>query len=807
MRTWIDELRYACRGLAATPLFTAVAVLTLALGVGANAAIFSLLDEALLQRLPVSDPERLRMALVVSRSGESMSNVPAGFFQELRQSRAFAGIFACMRTEMNLDAGGDVDRVLVASVSGGYYSTLGVAMRLGRTIVDSDEEGARVAILSHRFWIARFAGDPSVLGRTVSLNGLPATIVGVEPAGFFGMDRGVSPDVTIALPRRSTFANLWVTARLPGGTSDAAAQAEAQAALQRALDAMRPQLARYREADRQSILTLRAAFAPAASGLGVAMQPYLDPLRVLLLLSAGVLLIACVNVANLLLARALARAHEFGVRLALGAGRARLVRQVLTESVVLAALGTMGGLATAALLHRVLVRLVMGDLRHPAVAFRLDGHLLIFSVAITAFTVLLFGITPALRATRVDVGAMLQAAAPRGRGRRRSLGKGLVAAQVAAALALLLGAGLLVRTFRALSGIDTGVALDRMVTMKVGLSARETQRIESPRIYADLVSRARSVPGVVSAALGWDFALGSGSAGKSIWVEGQPPERPQSAGFNVVGPGFFAVAGIPVVLGREFTGADAAGARKVVVVNEAWVRRYAAGRNPIGVHVGDEGAASAGKYEVVGVVRDSRTLSLRKPAWPMLYQPLMQDEWASSVVLHVRTSGDPRLVAGRVRAAIHAVHPHLPIYDVSTLDERHASALTRDRMMAALSAGLGAVALLLTMTGLYGVIAYSVGRRTPEIGIRTALGATPGRVRWMVVRETLALVGVGTAIGIPLALALARVLASMLYGVVPGDPLVLTVSVALIAAAGTAAGYVPASRAARLDPSSALRHD
>jgi predicted permease len=807
MRSFVQDLRYAVRGLAKSPAFTAVAMLMLALGIGANAAVFSLLDEALYQRLQIRDPDTLRIVVVTPHRGEETSNVPWELFAALRDSpRAFSDVFAWMRTEMHFDTGGDSERVLTQYVSGRYYSSLGVRMWIGRPIAEPDEDNpGPVAVLSHRFWVRRFDGDTNAIGRTIHLNGIAATIVGVTPPEFFGLDRGVSPDVTIPLAKRSPFTNLWVTVRLAPDASAAAADGEAQAAMRRAIEMIRPRLTRSRQSDRDWYVTLRAGLRPGDKGLGLAMQRYLGALRILLALSAGVLLIACVNIANLLLARALARAHEFGVRVALGAGRVRLMRQVLVESLVLAALGSAAGIAVAFFIHGILIRLLMQDLKYKTIAFQMNNHLLLFCLATAAAGIVLFGFVPAARATRVDVARALQLAAPGGRGRRQMLAKGLIIVQVGAALTLLLGAGLLVRSFRALGELDTGVALDRMLTLRIALSPRETQRREKTQVYTDLVERVRAIPGVTAAALGWDLALGSGSSGKSIWVEGQPVERGQVAGFNVVGPGFFRAAGIPLLLGREFTSADAADARKVVIVNDAWVRKYSAGRNPIGMHVGDEGAASIAKYEVVGVVKDSRTMSLRRAPGPMLYQPLLQDDWASNVVLHVRTSDNPWLVRDRVRAAVRSINPRLPVYDETTLDERRSLALSQDRMMAALSGALGLIALLLTAVGIYGVIAYSVGRRTAEIGIRMALGASAGSVRWMVVRETLALVGIGVAIGVPLALAGATLLRSILFGITPRDPLTLAVSLVVLIGAGALAGYLPARRAARLDPAAALR--
>jgi hypothetical protein len=387
------------------------------------------------------------------------------------------------------------------------------------------------------------------IGSTVHLNGSVATIIGITPPDFFGLDRGISPDVSIPLPKPSPFANLWVTARLAPGVSDVAADTEAQVALGRAIEMIRPRLTRYREADRQWYLTLRAGLRAGDKGVGVAMHRYLEPLRILLLLSTGVLLIACVNVANLLLARALARAHEFGVRVALGASRARIFRQVLAESLILATLGSFSGIAFAFAIHRALIRLLMHDLKYQSIAFQINTHVLLFCLATAAATVLAFGLVPSVRATRVDVSRALQVAAPAGRGRRPGLAKALIVIEVAAALALLFGTGLLLRSFQGLRELDTGVALDRMLTMRIGLSARETQRRETAQIYPQLVERVRTIPGVTAAALGWDFALGSRRSAKSIWVEGQAVERPQIAGFNVVGPGFFATAGIPLLLG------------------------------------------------------------------------------------------------------------------------------------------------------------------------------------------------------------------------------------------------------------------
>jgi predicted permease len=346
-----------------------------------------------------------------------------------------------------------------------------------------------------------------------------------------------------------------------------------------------------------------------------------------------------------------------------------------------------------------------------------------------------------------------------------------------------------------------------MLVMKIGLSQSEDERRQPPVVYPELVARAEAVPGVMSATLGADFAFGSGVWQKSVWVEGQPPEQSQNSGFNVIGPGFFSSVGIPVVLGREFTRQDSLGAPKVVMINDAFARRYFPGQSPVGRHLGDAGANSVRKFEVIGVVGNSRNMFLRETPGPMLYQPLLQDEQVSSVVLHVRARGNPKLLQERVRSQIREIDKRIPVYDVMTLSERVSLAMRRDRMMAVLASFFGSLALLLTVIGVYAVITYAVERRTTEIGVRRALGATEANVLWMVLRETLTLVVAGAALGIPLSFACTRVLKAMLYGVSPQDPTSLAWCIGVLITAGIAAGYLPARRAMRVDPMVALRYE
>lgn len=810
LRDCVRDLRYGWRQLASAPMVTAVAVLTLAVGISANAAIFGLLDTALLQTLPVQDPKGLRTVEVITRSSITMSNVPAVFFNELRKDpQSFSGLFGFWRGEMNFDTGGDIGRVVVQSVTGGYSSTLGVRSFLGRTIDNQDERNRqRVAVLSYSFWSRRFGSDPAVVGKTINLDGVSTEVIGVTPAAFFGTDQGASPDITIPFDNPIELSNVWATVRLKPNVSEEQAQADAEIALQRALELMRPGLANYRESDREEVLTQRAALTRGDRGLGYALDSYTTSLRILMLLSGVVLLIACVNIANVLLARFTARTQEIGIRLALGAGRRRLVQQFLYESAMLSVMATVAGVALAFWMHRALVLLLLDDEARQATHFTLNAHVVAFGATAAIVTLLLFGLVPALQATKAEVLPLLRGEAQGTRTLRLSLAKGLIVGQIAASLLLLSGAGLLVRSFTKLIALHPVVAVENLLVMSIGLSPREHQQAYPTSTYQELVERVQSVPGVVSTALGWDFAFGSGDYFRSVWVEEQPPEKGQMAGFNAVGPGFFSTTGIPLVQGREFSYRDAAGAPKVVIINEAFAKQCFPAQNPIGLHFGDEGEKSTFKYEVIGVAADTRNIFLKKAAGPFFYLPLLQDvhgDEAGNVVLHARTRGNPRLMMERVRAEIRALNPHLPVRDVTTLAERLSLAQRPDRMMAILASFFGALALLLTAMGIYGVIAYGVGRRTKEIGVRLALGATPANVLRMIVRETLTLVAAGVIVGLLLAFVCTRVLKSMLFGVEPQDPITAVGSLGVLLAAGVAASYLPARRAALLEPVSALR--
>lgn len=804
VRDCLEDIRFGLRQFARTPVLTVIALITLALGVGANTAVFSLLDAYLLQDLPVKNPHELRTVAVVSPTA-MMRNVPFELFEQLRSSKSFSGVFAFWTMQMNLDSGNETERVLAQMVSGDYYSTLGVRARIGRTIQETDVAlHEPVAVLSYPFWVRHFGANPAAIGKTLNVNGIPTVVIGVTGPSFFGTDRGVSPDITIPLQERR-LANIWTTVRLKPGADEKRSLAEVEVALQRALLAIRPRLERYRDSDREEILTMHAALLPGSKGLGYARIGYLPSLRILIVLCGMVLLIACVNIANLLLARSISRSNEMGVRIALGAGGFRLARQMLTESALLAVAGTAIGIGCAFWMHRGLVLLLMDEFALQALPFTLNLHMLAFAAGVAIITGLLFGIAPALRASQMNALPLLKSDPHSATTLRLGFAKSLIVVQVGMAMLLLVGSGLLVRTFRNLGAVDPGLQVRNMVMMTVSFNPKEYPAASVPELYQQLVSRVADVPGVKSVALGADSAFSYGGWNKSVWAEGQPPERDQTTNFNVVGPGFFSTTGIPVVSGREFTAHDRRGAELVVIINETFANRYFPGRNPIGMHLGDEGATSTYKYEVIGVVADSRNRSLRRPPEPKVYQPLLQDDFASGVVLHIRTNGNDPLVSDLVRNEVRALHQNVPIYDVSTLGAQIELALRQERMMAVISGFFGVLALFLTSIGVYGVIAYAVVRRTKEIGIRIALGATPNKVRQMVLRETLRLVIAGTIMGIPAAILGGRALKAALFGVAPQDPFTISFCFVVLMLAGCVAAYIPARRAAELDPMAALR--
>jgi predicted permease len=792
-----QDLRYAIRTLLRSPAFTAVAVLCLALGIGANTAIFSLVDAALLRMLPVTDPERLVVVrnMDPGRRGGSSFSYPS-FVYVQQHARAVAAVFAYARIDLNLSAGDVTDAPAGVLVSDNYFSALGVQPVIGRAFAHSDEAAA---VLSYRYWQTRLHGDPAIAGRAVVLNGVPFTVIGVAPRRFFGVEVGGWPDVFVPLtwcdrllpgkPRLPMPNSFWlsVMARLRPevGASEAAARTEVVYHQGISEQPLPGHLVRHLQQQ-------RITFVPAGKGMGSIREQFGTPLLILMTVVALVLLIACANVANLLLARAAARRKEIAVRLALGAGRVRLVRQFLTESLVLSAAGGVLGLLFGVWSARALT----GFLTNRVLDVTLDARVLVFTLLASVFTGLLFGAAPGLRATRVDLTPSFKGdAAPESPRRRLRLGGFLVSGQVAVSLLLLIGAGLFIRTLGNLRALDAGFRGDHVLlaTLNPGLSRYTPKRSEA--FFEDLLGRVSALPGVRSATLA-DAPLLGGTYIDGFSVEGAT--QPAEACIRIVGPRFFETMGIEIRLGRDFSTGDRLSSTRVAIVNETLARKYFAGRNAIGKHIGD--------MEIVGVIADTRYRRLRETTPNTVYLPINQTQrWFSSErTLHVRTFTGPSGMAAAVREQVRALDKNLPV-EIKLFPDLVDEDLVQERLVAHLSGFFAGLALLLTAMGLYGVIAYNVQRRTREIGIRMSLGARRAAVVSMVLRDCLLLAGVGVAAGVPASFWLSRLVARQLFGIAPGDPATIAAAALFLVLVAALAGYLPARRASHVDPIAALR--
>ena len=821
LESLVADLRYAARALRASPAFALVAVLSLALGIGANTAIFSLVDAVMLRSLPVSHPEEL----VQVNIGDDGAEVTNPIWEAVRdRGGLFAAAAAFAPRRFDLASGGEARYALGNWVSGGYFGMLGVRPALGRLLVpDDDRRGcAATVVLSHGFWRSEMGGDPRVVGRALALDGHPFTIVGVADASFTGLEVGRAPQVyapicaeAVVEGKGSTLDNrsVWmynIVARLAPGVTLADARARLAAASPAIFTATLPGDwdARGQQEYLSNVLTPEAA----TNGLSALRVRYRQPLLVLMGVVGVVLLIACANVANLLLARATAREHEIAVRLAMGAGRGRIVRQLLTESVMLAVLGAALGVVVARWGTGALVALLSTRAQPVWLDLAVSWRVLGFTAAVATATGVAFGLVPAWRATRVQPQAAMRA---RGRGtasahRAFGAGQALVVGQVALSLALVCAAGLLLGTFRKLDTLDPG--FDRegllLVSASGGRVERTPERQRAER--SAIIERLAAAPGVraVSASvitpvsgIGWN---------ERLRVEGFTPrdERDALAYFNGVTDGYFGTLGSSIVAGRDFTRADGVGSPRVAIVNRAMARRFFGDASPIGRTIrADRPNAQPDPIEIVDVVEDASYRSLREEPPPTVFVPIdqMTDPFPW-VFFELRTAGSPSAVVPVVKRELAQVAPDLAL-EFTTMSDQVRSSLARERLMALLSASFGALALLLAVVGLYGIMAYGVARRRGEIGVRIALGATRARVVRLVLGEAGRLVVAGLVLGTLLALAGSRLVASFLYGLAPTDPATIALSAFVLASVALAAGALPAWRAARLDPMVALREE
>ena len=832
------DIRYAFRTLHRSPGFAAVAVVSLALGIGANTVIFSAIDKLMLRKLPVRDPDALAMVRVFAEQpghprAEHTWTYPQ--FQRMRElARTFSGFSATYVVDRsNLVASGpgggpDPSEVRVVVASGDYFvTTMGVGAAMGRTLTPDEDRApgaAPVAVISDRYWERRFGRARDVVGRTLTISGTPFTIIGVTPRGFTGEWTGWPADLWVPytmvqqvlpeVPPGMQNHPARIVARRLAGVS----LAQAQSATQAAFDQMqqqsgaRPQVRVWLEVQ------------PAATGFSPQRESFAVPLAILMAMVGLVLLIACVNVANLMLARSAARGREISVRLAIGAGASRIVRQLLTESLVLAAVAGVLGAVFAVFGRRMLeAYLALGAVRAsgtsaPALLpvsldLKLDPAVFGFCAAICLLTGIGFGLAPALRASRVSIVAALRGSKTQPGG--SAAGRVLVILQVAVSAMLLVGAGLLVRTLHNLRTQDLGMDRDHVLLVQTNSFASRRGPAELRNLWQIVQQRVSALPGVISASAS-NGGVVSGfepvNVSNPVRVEGVADLPDGLPGFRTfLAPGFFRTMGIQLAAGREFRDSDTDAAPRVVVLNQAMARHYFGTHNPIGRHIQFPGDPSPGT-EIIGVVKDFAAGTPRdfQRKLALTYFPYRDRESRrniSPMYVAVRVAGPPLAMAARIREELRAIDPELPILKIYTVDQQLEQVLVKDRMLAGLALALGVLVVALACLGLYGVIAYTVALRTSEIGTRLALGATRGAVLGMVLREGMAMVLVGIAIGIPAAFAAARLIAARLYGVGAHDPLTLAGAALLLLCVAALAGFVPARRAAKIDPMVALRYE
>jgi putative ABC transport system permease protein len=832
---WLEsalaDLRYAARALRANPGFTLVAVLSLGLGIGANTAIFSLINAVMLRSLPVAQPEEL---VQLSRAGQvargSYHSGAGGtiftnpLWEAVRDRQdALAGTFAFADRSFNLAQAGEVRREAGAWVSGGYFSELGVPAAAGRPLGPADDfrgcPGA--AVLGHGFWLREYGGAADAVGRTISLDGHPFEIVGVAAPGFSGVHVGRDAEIFLPLCTADILVpgsdmldgrSIWylkVFGRLrPGGTLEEA-RAGLGAAAQAVHRATIPESWTTEEQREYAEGTLDAL--PAASGYSAARGDYREALLTLLVVVAVVLLIACANVAQLLMARATAREHEVAVRLAIGSGRARLVRQLLTESLLLALLGAAVGVLFARWASGIVVGLLAQSGRPVDLDLSLDLRVLGFTVAVAAATGILLGLAPAWRSARLDPQAAMHGGGrgPVGRSRQR-FARAIVIGQVALSLVLVVASGLLVGSFRRLATLDPGFRSEGVLLVSADWSNADLGEARAPRFPRELLERLRAIPGVRRASASLLTPISGTTWNEYVVVGGYTPPEGQDAliWFNGVTDGYLETFGTPLLAGRDLMPRDGAGAPPVVLINETGADHFFGDESPLGKQIRTEFHGTLGPpMEVVGVVKDAKYRALDEEPLPTAYQPLDQAElWGPAIELALRTEAPPATLIPAVTEAIREVHPAIAL-ELVTLEDQLAVSLARPRLLATLSGFFGVLALALAVIGLYGTIAYSVARRRNEIGIRVALGAARTGILRMVAGEAGRVVAAGVVLGLLLALAATRLVAAFLYGVTASDPATLAISALVLAAAAMAAAALPAWRAAGVDPRVALREE
>jgi putative ABC transport system permease protein len=831
MGTTRSDLRLALRGLRRNPLFATVAIVSLALGIGANTAIFTLIDQILLRKLPVRAPEELVMLYqqannMGSNMGSRMHAYP--LYQDLQKRAEPLSEVLCRRlVPASIAVDNQTERVTAELVSGNYFTMLGVKPALGRVFNSQEDDrvyqGHPVVVLSYGYWLTRFARNPNVVGKTIRVNDYPMTIVGVSAEGFAGLDPTQAPQIRVPIQMKPVMMpdNGWVHVddrrarwvqvfgRLKPGYTVASAAAPLQGLFTqiREYEMTLPAAKDWSQYSRQEFMKGRLLVTGAAVGYSPLRNDFSTALVVLMCMVGLVLLIACANVANLLIARAFMRQKEIAVRLSLGSSRGRLVRQLLVESLVLSSFGGLVGLALSFVLTRGLLALLPPGGQPLLVSPSPDTRILAFTIALTFATGIVFGLLPALRASRPDPWTTLKdtMGSIAGTGGSLFLRKGLVTAQVALSFLLLFGAGLFVRSLQNLKTTDPGVVLDNLVTFQLSpsLSGYDDQR--AVIFYRQLLDKIRGTAGITSASYAVVPILAGDEWDSSMAVEDHTFKdgEDMQAFMNAVSPGYFATMKIPLLQGRDFKESDEKQESTVAIVNRSFAEHFFPGRTAIGKRIGwGGGPKSKLTIDIVGVVADSLYEGPREGVHRQVFLP---HYGKGSSVFYVRTASASGTTYTVLRDAVRQLDSALPIYAMNTVEGQLDETLLSDRLIAMLSAGFGLLATLLASVGLYGVMAFVVARRTKELGIRLALGAQRGLVIWMVMREVLLLLAIGLAVGIPAAMALGRYVAAQLYGIHPQDPAIAASTVAILAVVSAAAGLIPAQRASRIDPILALR--
>jgi predicted permease len=831
----MPNLKFALRTLFKTPFVTIVAIVSLALGIGANAAIFSLFNQVLMKPLP--EPEPLQLVNLAapgpkpgsqncSQAGDCETVFSYLMFRDLEKVQTpFTGIAAHLSFGANLSARGQTQDGEGMLVSGSYFPVLGLSPVIGRLLTPDDDRApgeSHVVVLGYTYWQTRFGADPAVLGQPLIVNGQTMTIVGVAPKGFDGTTLGVKPKIYAPITMRGfsqpskafdNRRNYWayLFARLKPGVSIEQARTamatpyhtivnDVEAPLQKG---MSPQtMARFQA---KPIL-----LEPGSRGQSSVSKEAKAPLTLLLGVTAFVLLIACANIANLLLARGAGRAGEMAIRLSIGAGRGQLVRQLLGESCLLAIFGGAGGVIVAQWTLNLMAALLPAQAAE-TVSLTIDPIVMLFAAALAIGTGVLFGLFPALHSTRPDLISSLkgQSGQPSGARSASRFRTSLATAQIALSMALLVSAGLFTRSLFNISRVDLGLQAENVITFQIS-PARNGYKVEQSRqLFERVEDELGALPGVTGLTSSTVPLLAGSNWGNDVAVEGfkAGPDTDSNSRFNEVGPGYFPTLGIPLLAGRDFTRADALTAPPVAIVNEAFAKKFNLGRDAIGKRISNKGPNTPLTMEIVAIAKNAKYSDVKRAIPPIFFTPYRQDETIGQINFYVRTGSDPERFLSNIPKVLARLDANLPVENLRTLPQQVRENVFLDRFISVLSASFACLATLLAAVGLYGVLAYTVSQRTREIGLRMALGAAPARVRWMVLRQVGVMVVIGGAVGLGAAIGLGLLAQSLLFELKGSDPVVLVAAGVSLSLVALAAGFIPAHRASQVDPMSALRYE